>query len=96
MTALEQAEVERFVLQFRKDIADTIDAIRTRFYTENAEPLFAPPTVTAALMLSALDYCQKMGLRPDQFAQALRGFATQLEADWVTKISQQPGDTNGE
>lgn len=74
--------IEAFVAEFRKRIPLLIDDLSEEFgEIEGASELFSSPTVTAALLLSALDYCAEQKLRPDQFVHTLRVLATKFEVD---------------
>lgn len=77
-----------FITEFREEIQEAISSIKSEADPQTFSEMFEPSTITAALMLSAYDYCRARDVEPGQFICAIRALADKMEMDLPARIGE--------
>lgn len=66
---MSESDTKRCISAIREGIQHLLADTESRLYLPDAEVLFAPNTVTSALLLSAWDHSLQRGLTSEQFLE---------------------------
>lgn len=92
---LDDEKLTHFIKEFREEIQETVISLKSEvvmeFDSDSSAKMFHPSTITAALMLTAYDYCQDQQVKPEQFISAMRAIADKMEMDLCPRSEDNTG-----
>lgn len=78
-------DTQRFIAELRQELRQALELLRARMSVDSPAETFSPSHITGAMVMLALEQSLHAGISPQNFIDALRAAANQLDIELQTK-----------